>query len=157
MEASTRLVSPSGNPIGQSDLVTTPVRIFEPGEAGTTEITAVCNQIICELIEPEQEKAEIILSGDSTIHLVSDFFSEHTSLTMAYGDSNFDITDLCRIEQDICCSENHIGVYFNTYELPIVTNDIARYTIRLNPMPPVPERFKFEDSLWIHTCGQPLD
>jgi len=85
----------------------------------TTEITGVCNREICELIETEQEIAEIVLTGRSSIHLVSDFFSEFTTVEMSYGDWTFDITEYCDVRQNIFGPLNQIEVHFNTFNLPI--------------------------------------
>lgn len=128
-------------------------------DPGTTEILAVCNAELCELIEPEQREARIVLTGPSSIHLVSDFFSEYTQVSMAYGGWEFDITDLCHITQvlddsaDSIYGRNHIEVRFNTMDLPIGPRTWALYTIRLNPMPVVPPGAKTHDAIRILTNG----
>lgn len=121
--------------------------------AGTTEIIAVCNRDLCELIAPEQTRARSTLTGPSTIHLESDFFSEFTRVTMRYGHRDFDITDLCRIRQYPSGQGTHMEVRFDTFELPIGPRTWARYTIQLHPMPVIPPGAKTSDSLWIRTNG----
>jgi hypothetical protein len=123
---------------------------WEP--SGTTEITAVCNGFYCELIRPHQRRARLTLRGDSAIHLMSDFFSEFTRVTLEASGFVFDITDLCRVEQNPHGSKKtHITVYFNTRDLPMEADEWAYYTIEIHPMPVVPEGAKLEDSLWIRT------
>jgi hypothetical protein len=158
----TSLIGPSGKQVGDSI-----TKVFEgidiqppsgefPGNPGTTEITSVCRQELCELILPEQEQAKIHLMGQSVIHLESDFFSAFVpTVTLQYSEGNFDITYLCSVVQYQSGSQNHIEVYFDTTELPlpipIGTNILAYYTITLHPTPTVPAGSKLEDSLWIFT------
>jgi hypothetical protein len=132
---------------------------------GTTEINAVCNGELCELIEPDQNRAGIELKGRSSIHLVSDFFSEFTRVKMEYlvntGDGiplyrSYDITEYCEIRQRWVGSDNHMEVHFNTFRLPIGPRTWAHYTIELHPMPPLPTGSKTSDSLWIFTNGGEL-
>ena len=122
----------------------------------TTEITGVCNRVMCELIEPEQEIAEIVLTGRSSIHLISDFFSEFTTVEMSYGDLTLDISEYCEIRQNIFGPLNHIDVHFNTFYLPIGPRTWAFYTIQLHPMPPAPTGAKTSDDIWIFTNGSEL-
>lgn len=136
-----------------------------PPDCGTTEIDAVCNGELCELIEPDQDRAGIELKGRSMIHLESDFFSEFTRVTMEIlvnnGDGipvyrSYDITEFCEIRQYPSGGKNQIAVHFNTFRLPIGPNTWTHYTIELHPMPPVPEGAKTSDSLWILTHGGEL-
>jgi len=53
-----------------------------------------CNAHICELITPAQTSTRLELMGPSSIHLEDNFFSEFTTVTMAYGSWEFNITDL---------------------------------------------------------------
>ncbi len=126
------------------------VRWFDPG---TTEITAVCNRDLCELITPDQDRADIVLTGESEIVLESDFFSEFTTVRMAYETVEYDITDLCEISQFPAGPRNHVSVRFDSFELPIGPRTWARYTIELHPMPTVPEGAKLSDSIWVLTNG----
>jgi len=91
--------------------------------------------------------------GQTTIHLISDFFSEFTTVEMSYGDWNFDITEYCEVRQNIFGPLNHIEVLFNTFNLPIGPRTWAFYTIQLNPMPPAPIDAKTSDDIWILTNG----
>ena len=120
---------------------------------GTTEIFAVCNSELCELIEPERERARIVLTGRSYLHLESDFFSEHTTVTMAWGQREFDITRLCRIRQEPMGGRNHVEVAFDTMNLPIGPRTWARYDVQLHPMPVVPPGAKTNDAIWVLTNG----
>ena len=123
-------------------------------QAGTTEIIAVCNRRLCELIEPDQQRAELTLTGPSWIHLETDFFSEFTSVTMAYGGRTFDITEWCEIEQYPGGGDrNHVEVYFDTMNLPIGPRTWADYTVQLHPMPVVPPGAKTSDSIKALTNG----
>jgi hypothetical protein len=120
---------------------------------GTTEIISVCNRTLCELITPGQERADITLTGDSSIHLETDFFSEFTQVTMAYNEYEVDITSLCRIEQYPVDGKNRINLFFDTMNLPIGPRTWAYYTITTHPMPVVPPGSKLYDSIWILTNG----
>ena len=120
---------------------------------GTTEIFAVCNRQLCEFIEPDQSRATLTLTGDSSIFLASDFFSEFTNITLEYNHRRFDITDLCRIRQYMEGDKINMEVQFNTMNLPIGPRTWAKYTIQLHPMPVVPPGAKTSDSLWIFTNG----
>ena len=90
---------------------------------GTTEITAVCNGFVCEQIEPEQQEAQIGLTGLSSIYLVSDFFSEATFVELCYTAETeicFDITDICRLNQDPEPGDRTLTeIAFNTLDLPL--------------------------------------
>jgi len=133
-------------------------------DPGTTEINAVCNEVLCELIRPNQTRARVELKGRSEIHLESHFFSEFTRVTLsengaatdAAAPREFDITDYCKIRQQWSGRINHIEVRFNTFDLPIGPRTWARYTIQLHPMPPVPQGSKLRDSLWVLTNGGEL-
>ena len=120
---------------------------------GGTEINAVCNGEVCELIRPEQRRAGITLTGRSVIHLESDFFSEFTRVELAYGGGRFDITDQCRIRQYASGDKNHVEVHFDTMNLPIGPRTWGRYTIELHPMPVISDGAKVRDRLWIFTNG----
>jgi hypothetical protein len=120
---------------------------------GTTEIVSICNRSLCQLITPEQERADITLTGPSSIHLEIDFFSEFTQVTMAYAGGEFDITALCKIEQYRVDDKNHLDLFFDTMNLPIGPRTWAYYTITTNPMPIVPPGSKLYDSIWILTNG----
>lgn len=121
--------------------------------AGSTEIVAVCNQAMCELIAPEQSRARLTLTGPSVIEVESDFFSEHTSVSLAYGGSTFDITGQCKLDQYQVGRKHHTQIAFDTMNLPIGPRTLAEYTIRIHPMPVVPPGAKLSDSLWILTNG----
>jgi len=152
----TSLIGPGGKKVGRSIATVFEGIDIQPsngGPPGTTEITSVCNEVICELIEPEQGTASITLLGNSVIHLESDFFSDFTSVTLDYSTAVFDITDLCEIKQYWVGPKNHIEVSFSTFDLPISESAMARYTVELHPMPPVPEGAKLSDSIWIATSG----
>lgn len=120
---------------------------------GTTEITAVCNRELCELIEPDARAARLTLTGPSQLHLESDFFSEHTEVILAWGGARYDVTDRCRISQEPAGGRNHVTVAFDTFDLPIGPRTWGYYTVRLHPMPVVPPGAKTSDSLWILTNG----
>jgi len=120
---------------------------------GGTEINAVCNGELCELIEPEQRRAGIVLTGRSVIHLESDFFSEFTRVELAYRGGRFDITDRCRIRQYASGDKNHVEVHFDTMNLPIGPRTWGRYTVELHPMPVISSGAKVRDRLWIFTNG----
>lgn len=131
---------------------------------GATEINAVCNGEICELIEPDQNRAGIYLKGRSMIRLESDFFSEFTRVTMEYLTPStdpslyrsVDITKFCEIRQQWIGAKNQIEVNFNTFRLPIGPETWANYTIELHPMPIAPDGAKTADSLWVLTHGGEL-
>jgi hypothetical protein len=120
---------------------------------GTTEIIAVCNTAMCERIAPEQRSARLTLTGQSVIDLESDFFSEYTTVSMAYGGSTFDITSLCKLSQYPAGGKYHTRITFDTMNLPIGPRTWAEYTISVHPMPGVPAGAKLIDSLWILTNG----
>jgi hypothetical protein len=122
---------------------------------GTTEVTAVCCGTFCEHIEPEQQEAHIILTGDSIICLISDFFSEVTNVEMYIDGYNFDITDLCQIVQYLGPGglKNYIEVRFDSMQLPVGPLTYACYTIKLHPLPPAPSGSKTSDVIWILTNG----
>lgn len=128
---------------------------------GATEINTVCNEHLCELIEPDQNRAGIELKGLSMISLESDFFSEFTRVTMEYlapGTDppvhlSYDITRFCEIRQSWVGSKNQIEVHFNTFRLPVGPETWAYYTVELHPMPIVPDGAKTADSLWVLTRG----
>jgi hypothetical protein len=152
----TSLIGPGGKKVGRSTATVFEGIDIQPsngGPPGTTEITSVCNEVICELIEPEQTTADITLLGNSVIHLESDFFSDFTDVTLDYSAMTFDITDYCKIEQYWVGLKNHVEVSFSTFDLPVGESAWARYTVELHPMPPVPEGAKLSDSIWIATSG----
>lgn len=120
---------------------------------GTTEIVAVCNTTMCERIAPDQRSARLTLTGPSVIELESDFFSEYTTVTMAYGGSIFEITGLCKLSQSPAGGKYYTRITFDTMNLPIGPRTWAEYTIRVHPMPGVPAGAKLSDSLWILTNG----
>lgn len=119
----------------------------------TTEITAVCKGEMCELIEPEQTTASITLTGSSSIHLESDFFSDFTEVDFYSESWSGDITEFCDVNQVPEGPRNHIKVSFNTYDLPVGPSTWARYTIQLNPLPPPPPGAKTSDQIWVLTDG----
>jgi hypothetical protein len=121
--------------------------------SGTTEIVAVCNSVMCERIAPDQSGASIALTGPSSIDVESDFFSEYTTVTLAYGGQSFDITDRCQLNQYPDGNKSHTHIAFDTMNLPIGPRTRAEYTIRVHPMPMVPPGAKLTDSLWILTNG----
>lgn len=120
---------------------------------GTTEITAVCANGLCELIKPEQRYAQSKLTGKSILHLRSDFFGESVRVEMKYGSNRFDITSKCRIRQYQEQGRNHVEVSFDTMNLPIGPRTWANYTVTLYPMPVIPTGAKTADSLWALTNG----
>jgi hypothetical protein len=120
--------------------------------AGTTEITSVCNREVCELIQPEQERAQLTFTGPSWIYLNTDFFSESTTVSLAYGTSTFDITDRCRIAQ-YPGQPSTVEIQFDTMNLPIGPRTPARYTVSLHPMPVISPGTKTSDWLWVLTNG----
>jgi len=124
---------------------------------GLTEINAVCNGEMCELIEPEQEQAYIVLKGRSSIHLQSDFFSEFTSVELCTdvteGPRCYDITEHCEISQRFVGSKNSLDIDFDTRRLPIGPNTWAHYTIQLHPLPTPSIDAKTADSILVLTHG----
>ena len=120
---------------------------------GGTEVTSVCNGEVCELIRPEQRRANLTLTGRSVIHLESDFYSEFTRVELAYRGGRFDITDRCRIRQYASGTKTHVEIHFDTMNLPIGPRTWGRYSVELHPMPVIAEGSKTRDRLWIFTNG----
>lgn len=117
------------------------------------EIIGVCNRVLCEYIEPEQEQATITFTGVSEIHLNTNYFSEYTEVKMFYDGREFDITAHCEIDQRPDpgpWGAYHVVIGFDTFDLPIGPQTWARYTILLNAVPPAPN---FSDDIWILTNG----